>query len=83
MNFGDTCRISRRFGFLQQSQSLFIRFQHDLDQRFLCAGGFLRHLTDTGVFRDGNIAGIRRQFTGNHLEQGRLAGAVTPDKTGL
>ena len=48
VNIGDPVRVGGGLGFGQKRLALLVGFQHDLDQRLLGAGGFLRHLADAG-----------------------------------
>ena len=52
LDLGDPVRIGRRLGFRQQGGALLVGGEHDLDQRLLGAGRFLRHLADAGVLRE-------------------------------
>ena len=63
--------------------ALLVGVEHDLDQRLLGAGRFLRHLADAGILRDRDRAAFGLHVAGHDLEQRRFAGTVLADEAGL
>ena len=66
-----------------RAAALLVGLEHDLDQRLLGAGRFLRDLADAGVFRDGDRPALGAHIAGNDTEERRFAGAVLADEAGL
>src|SRR6185369_4909284 len=56
-----------------------VGLEHDGDQAFGAVRGLLREAADAPAWRQGDRAVLGRQLAADHLEQGRLAGAVAPD----
>ena len=83
LDIGDAGRVGGGFRLGEEGGPLGVGGKHDLDQAVLGAGRFLRHLADAGPLRHHDRAGFRREFTGDQLEQRRLAGAVRADESGL
>ena len=83
VDLGDAVRIGGGLFLLQQRRTLDIGLEHDLDQRLLGAGRFLRHLADAGAFGQADRAGLGGEIAGDRLEQRRLAGAVAADEASL
>ena len=51
MDFGDAMRIGRGLFLFEESRTLLVGGKHDLEQRILGAGRFLRDLADARVLR--------------------------------
>ena len=68
---------------VEQRLPLGVGLEHDLDQRLLGAGRFLRDLADAHVLRQADRAGLGRELAADRVEQRRLAGAVAADQPGL
>lgn len=69
VNFSNTMRVGCRVGLFKKCCALLVRLHDDFDQRFVGAGCFLRHLTDTCILRKRDAAGFRRKISRNHAKQ--------------
>lgn len=83
LNVGNPVRIGRGLGLGDERRAFLVRLEHDLDQRLLCAGRFLRHLADTRIFRQRHTAGFGRKLAGNHPEERRFTRPVASDEPRL
>ncbi len=66
-----------------QGGALLVGLEHDLDQRLLGAGRFLRDLSYAGVFRDGDRPALGAHIAGNDPKERRFAGAVLANEAGF
>ena len=80
LDFGDPMRIVRAVGFLEQRVALKIGLQHDIDQALRSVRRFLREAADPPARRNGDGAGLKRQFATNGLKQRRLPRAIAADQ---
>lgn len=63
LDVGDAVRIVRGFGLLKQRIALEIGLENHVDKTFRSVGRFLRQTTDAPLRRNGDAAGLGRQFT--------------------
>ena len=80
MDFGDAMRIGGGLGFAKQRAALGIGREHEIDERRLAAGRFLRDLADPRAPGQRDRAALGRDLAGDQPEQRRLADAVAPDE---
>ena len=76
-------RLRVLLGLGEQRRPLLVGGEHDLDQAVIRTRRFLRHLTDTGILRNGDAAGFRREFARDDPEQRRFARAVAAHEADL
>ena len=80
LDLRDAVRIGRALGFGEQRVALEVGLEHDGDQACGAVRGFLREAADAPARRQGHCAVLGRELAADHLEQGRLAGAIAPDQ---
>ena len=83
MDLGNALRVGRGLCLREQAAALRVGSQDDLKKTLLRSRCLLRDLTDAGSLGYLNGTTFRTQVTGDDLEQGRLAGAIAPNKSGL
>ena len=83
MNFRNAVRVGCRVGLFKKCCALLVRLHDDFNQCVLGAGRFLRHLTDTRIFRKRDATCFRRKIARDHTKQRGFAGAVAANETGF
>jgi hypothetical protein len=83
LDLGDAVRVGGGLRLLHQQEALAVGGKHDVDQRLLGAGSFLRDLADAGALRHRDAAGLGGEIARDGPEEGRLAGAVAADEACL
>ena len=78
VDFAQPVRVSAAFAFGQEVRPLGIGGQDCVQKAGRPGRGFLRHRAEPGLGRQGDIAAVATDFALDQLEQGGLAGAVTP-----
>ena len=80
LDFGNPMRIVRGVGFLEQRVALEIGLEDDVDQALRPVRCFLREAADPPARRNGDGAGLKRQFAANGVKQRRFPRAVAADQ---
>ena len=83
VNFADTVRVGRVFGFVEQAGALGIGGQHPFDERRVAAWRFLRDVADALIARRRDGPVIRRDFAFQQTQQRGLAGTIAADEPDL
>jgi hypothetical protein len=81
MDLGDAVRIGIGLGLGEKARPFGVSSQYHVDQGFRPGRRLLRHLANPPISRDLDRAFLRRQLTGDEVEQRALAGAVSPHET--
>ncbi len=81
LDVGNAVRICCRFCFGKQAGTLLVGCQDDFDEGFRSARCFLGHGADARIARHRACSRLGRYLAKDQFQQGRLAGAVAPDKT--
>ena len=80
LDLGDAVGIGRGLRLDHQTRALDVGRKHEVDQAARSTRSLLLHAPHLHRFGDGELAEVRLQLVGDHLEESGFAGAVAPDE---